>query len=360
MYSKILSASALVLASTSLVSAQTFSACTPVKGDKCPADPAFGGTVTVDFTKGESDVFELAGGTKLDYDPSKGAVFSISSDGNAPTITSKKYIFFGRVEIQVQAAFGAGIVTSAVLQSDCLDEIDWEWLGGDSKQVQTNYFAKGDTTTYDRGGFSAVSNPQTEFHTYTIDWTPEHVQWIIDGNVVRTLAYADAKGGSNFPQTPMQIKLGTWVAGRQGAPEGTVTWAGGYADYSKGPFIGYYKSITITDYSNGAKGAKSYSYGDSSGTFGSIKISNDPNSIAATNGTSTVSSSTRVASSTLSTATSGPYPTGSGSNSSDSTPTGSDNKPTTTPATKTPNAGIKSAVNFVAMGAALALGFLVL
>ena len=46
-------------------------------------------------------------------------------DGNAPTITSKKYIFFGRVEIVIQAAFGAGVVTSAVLQSDCLDEIDW-------------------------------------------------------------------------------------------------------------------------------------------------------------------------------------------------------------------------------------------
>ena len=61
----------------------------------------------------------------MDYDPEKGAVFSISSDGNAPTITSTKYIFFGRVEIVIQAAFGVGIVTSAVLQSDCLDEIDW-------------------------------------------------------------------------------------------------------------------------------------------------------------------------------------------------------------------------------------------
>ena len=81
--------------------------------------------MTVDFTQGASDVFELAGGTTLSYDKEKGAVFSISKDGHAPTITSKKYIFFGRVEIQIQAAFGVGIVTSAVLQSDCLDEIDW-------------------------------------------------------------------------------------------------------------------------------------------------------------------------------------------------------------------------------------------
>lgn len=30
---------------------------------------------------------------------------------------------FGRVDIEVQASTGVGIVTSAVLQSDCLDEV---------------------------------------------------------------------------------------------------------------------------------------------------------------------------------------------------------------------------------------------
>ena len=67
----------------------------------------------------------MAAGTTLTYDKQKGAVFSISKPGQAPTITSKKYIFFGRVEVECLASSGTGIVTSSVLQSDDLDEIDW-------------------------------------------------------------------------------------------------------------------------------------------------------------------------------------------------------------------------------------------
>jgi beta-glucanase (GH16 family) len=55
-------------------------------------------------------------------------------------LTSKWYIMFGKVEISVKAAPGAGIVSSFVLQSDTLDEIDWEWLGADPDEVQSNYF----------------------------------------------------------------------------------------------------------------------------------------------------------------------------------------------------------------------------
>ena len=65
----------------------------------------------------------------------------------------------------IEAAQGAGIVSAFILQSDDLDEIDWEWLGGDGTQVQTNYFSKGNTDSYDRGGFSTVSSPQTTFHS---------------------------------------------------------------------------------------------------------------------------------------------------------------------------------------------------
>jgi hypothetical protein len=75
------------------------------------------------------------------------------------------YVFFGKITAVVKAADGAGIVSSVILQSDDLDEIDWEWLGGDTTQVQSNYFSKGDTTTYDRGGTHPVSNPQTTLHS---------------------------------------------------------------------------------------------------------------------------------------------------------------------------------------------------
>ncbi|KAK2049245.1 family 16 glycosyl hydrolase [Colletotrichum somersetense] len=273
MFSKILSAATLALATSSLVSAQTFTTCDPTKKD-CPADPALGKSVNIDFTKGNDDsVFRQLDGTEVKFEDG-GALFSISKETEAPTMASKKYIFFGKIDVVLKAAPGQGIVTSIVLQSDDLDEIDWEWVGGDNTQVQTNYFGKGDTSTYDRGAFHTVSNPLNDYHTYTIDWTQDSVKWIIDGALVRELKYADAKGGAMFPQTPMEVKIGTWVAGRKDAPKGTVEWAGGYADFSKGPSNAYYKSISITDYqgNKGAKGAKQYVYGDRTGSWESIVI----------------------------------------------------------------------------------------
>ncbi|GKT94220.1 ice nucleation protein [Colletotrichum tofieldiae] len=273
MFSKILSVATVALATTSLVSAQTFTTCDPTKKD-CPADPALGKSVTVDFTKGNDDsIFRKLDGTAVKFEDG-GALFAINKETDAPTMASKKYIFFGKIDVVLKASPGQGVVTSVVLQSDDLDEIDWEWVGGDNAQVQTNYFGKGDTSTYDRGAYHPVSNPLSEYHTYTIDWTQESVKWIIDGALVRELKYADAKGGAMYPQTPMEVKIGTWVAGRKDAPKGTVEWAGGYTDFSKAPFNAYYKSISITDYqgNQGKKGAKEYVYGDRSGSWESIVI----------------------------------------------------------------------------------------
>ena len=185
------------------------------------------------------------------------------------------YIFFGRVDVTMKAAPGQGIVSSVVLESDDLDEIDWEWLGGDTTQVQTNFFGKGNTTTYDRGGFSSVSSPQDTFHTYTIDWNEERIEWIIDGSTVRTVTYDDpvALGGKNYPQTPMRVKLGSWCGGCAKA-EATVEWAGGKTTFDNAPYIMYVKSVEITNNNP----AKAYKYGDKSGSYESIKLLDTDNS----------------------------------------------------------------------------------
>ncbi|KAK7426065.1 hypothetical protein QQZ08_007513 [Neonectria magnoliae] len=276
MFPKAFSAAALALAASTLVSAQTFTDCNPLK-KTCPANPAFGSKkVECDFTKGACDAFHELDGTSLSYD-GKGALFEIQKQSNAPTIRTDNYLFFGRVDVVVQAAEGQGVVTSAVLQSDDLDEIDWEWVGGDNAQVQTNYFSKGDTTTYDRGAYHDVEAPLTSYHKYSIEWTSTAVNWLINDAVVRTLLAADAKGGEAFPQTPMQVKLGTWVAGGKDTAKGTVEWAGGYTDFDDAPFNAYYKSITIVDYAGKdapgqGSNVKEYVYGDNSGSAESIEI----------------------------------------------------------------------------------------
>lgn len=172
---------------------------------------------------------------------------------------------FGKVEISAKAAPGAGIVSSFVLQSDTLDEIDWEWLGADPDEVQTNYFGKGQTTTYNRGAFHADAGSQTSFKKYTIDWTPSQIVWQIDGVTVRTLEPANAN--NQYPQSPAQIKIGAWSGGDPANAPGTIEWARGPTDYTKGPFSMVVRSIMVQDYSTGTQ----YVYGDQSGTSGSIK-----------------------------------------------------------------------------------------
>ncbi|KAI9823566.1 MAG: hypothetical protein M1832_002347 [Thelocarpon impressellum] len=244
------------------VSAQTSTTCNPLTSGSCPPDPALGKSVTIDFTKGASDMFTSMGNPSFD---GNGASFTVAKSGDSPLISSKFYIMFGRVEVTMKAAPGVGIVSSAVLQSDDLDEIDWEWLGGDSGQVQTNYFGKGQTTTYNRGAFHPAADNQAKFKTYTIDWNADQIVWQIDGTTVRSLSAASAAG--QYPQTPMQIKLGSWSGGDSANAPGTVQWAGGPTNYAAGPYSMVVKSISIADYSTGTQ----YVYGDSSGSWQSIQ-----------------------------------------------------------------------------------------
>jgi hypothetical protein len=112
--------------------AQTYTNCNPTLRSDCPPDSALGRTVNIDLTSA-SDSFTPQGNPSYSKD---GVTFTVAKSGDSPQLTSKWYIMFGRVEFVMKAAPGAGIVSSFVLQSDDLDEIDWEWLGADANQVQ--------------------------------------------------------------------------------------------------------------------------------------------------------------------------------------------------------------------------------
>lgn len=218
--------------------------------------------INVDFTQGEVNSFTASGGS-----PSYGAdgvTFTISNSGDAPQLNSVFYIMFGKVDITMKCAPGTGIVTSVVLQSDDLDEIDMEFLGVDNSQVQTMYFGKGQRAP-DPLVYAAAPNNQDEFVTYSFDWTSERIVWSVGGTDVRVLESSSYP--EFYPQTPMQLKFGIWAGGDPSNPEGTVAWAGGSTDYSQGPFSATVQKVAVTDYSTGTK----YSYGDMSGTWESIR-----------------------------------------------------------------------------------------
>lgn len=250
-----------------LAQAQTFTACNPMEKD-CPNDPAIAANFETDFRQGADKVKgwkQTAG--KLTYTP-EGALFTVAKQGDSPTIQTEGYLHFGYVEVKVKAAPGQGIVSSIVVQSEDLDEIDWEFIGGVPNEVQLNYFGKGNTTDYTRGSKTILPGSHEQIHTYALNWTSSSLTWIIDNKVIRTLNYADALGGKNYPQTPSNVRIGIWAGGDPTNEKGVIEWAGGRTDYSKGPYSMLVQSVKVINYNPG----KEYDWTDRSGSFQSIKV----------------------------------------------------------------------------------------
>lgn len=240
----------------------TTSSCNPLSSTSCSADKALATSFIEDFTE-ESDYFSAVSfPDRINY-TSEGASLTLAERFDNPALKSNFYIMFGKLQVTFKAAPGRGVVSSFYLQSDDLDEIDLEWIGSDITEVQTNYFSKGNTSTYDRGSFHPVSSPQTEYHNYTIDWTESALTWYIDGVSIRTIS-SDVSSG--YPQTPMYIVTGIWAGGDPSNAAGTIEWAGGLVDYSEAPFTMHVKDMIVSDYSTGSE----YSYSDQSGTWESI------------------------------------------------------------------------------------------
>jgi beta-glucanase (GH16 family) len=305
----------------------------------CPADPALSTTLTTDFTKPLSKDWDLATGTTISHD-NNGAHFIVKESTDAPTISLSKYIFFGKVSAVVRAAPGAGIISSVILQSDDLDEIDLEWVGNQDDSVQTNFFGKGNTTTYNRGNTTAVARPEEDWYEYTIDWTKESIKWYVNGTLIRTVNYDDnlALKGKNYPQTPMRVKIGNWVgcpsaqAASDPSTSGTCSWAGGPAVWSDAPFTMLVKSVTVQDYGC----ASQYQYGDKSGSYQSIK------SVGTCSNPSTTSISTQDVKTTTSASSSSStqHTTASDSTTTQATRSAPNHdKPTSSSATATPSSG---------------------
>lgn len=235
---------------------------------------ALGGNATFNWNKTgilqDDKIWKMPNQGKIDW-AEKGATFTIERSGDSPTANSVFYMLFGRVEIVMKVATGTGIISSAILQSEALDEIDWEFRG-DDKKILTNYFGKGDTSTYDRGkDFDQGFNPQDDFHNYTIDWNQTRIEWYVDNIKVRTLTPDEAQNNTRYPQTPMNIRLGSWAAGDPNKNDpGVVEWAGGKTDFSKGPYTMTIQSVYAQDYTSAAK--YSWDNMDASGDWEKVKV----------------------------------------------------------------------------------------
>lgn len=200
------------------------------------------------------------------------------------------YIWYGKVSGKIKSSRGKGVVTAFILLSDVKDEIDYEWVGADLSLVQTNYYWQGVLDWHNSGNISVEGeDTYNDWHTYEIDWTPEKVDWIVDGSVQRTLKKADTYNETSkqyqFPQTPSRLQMSLWPAGQPSNAQGTIDWAGGEIDWNSEDIqkVGYdfatvgEVSVKCYDAPSDAKnhGDKSYLYANKAAMESDIETTNN-------------------------------------------------------------------------------------
>ncbi|ORX89217.1 concanavalin A-like lectin/glucanase, partial [Basidiobolus meristosporus CBS 931.73] len=79
--------------------------------------------------------------------------------GQGSTVTSVRWMLYGNVTARVKSAsVTGGVVSSFIIKNPQGDEIDFEWVGGGPKQVQTDFYYDG-ITEYEHNGKLSYGNP---------------------------------------------------------------------------------------------------------------------------------------------------------------------------------------------------------
>jgi len=132
---------------------------------------------------------------------------------------SRDLYSFGRYDIIMKAARGDGVISAFYTYTGPVfgtphDEIDFEFLGRNTREVQLNYFVAG----VPQLGYAAPLDFDAAdgFHLYTIEWGPDKIIWYADGKEI----FRVAKSAQDMPEHPGKIIAEIWAA------KGIDKWAG--------------------------------------------------------------------------------------------------------------------------------------
>lgn len=140
---------------------------------------------------------------KLEPVPGEGIRLTLTQEGGGTLISSTRYVHYGEMDFEFRRFLNAyadletskwnGVVSAAITMSDVKDEIDWEWAGSNTTEAQSNYFFMGHVNYSANAGKSHHVDMDTAagFHTYTLNWQEDVLQWKIDGAVIREVLKVD-------------------------------------------------------------------------------------------------------------------------------------------------------------------------
>ncbi|CAI5952531.1 unnamed protein product [Closterium sp. NIES-64] len=174
-------------------------------------------------------------------------------------VNSKSYLRFGFVSarIKVPPVYSGSVITTLYLTSKLPgrhDEIDFELIGSESPsgiRIHTNYYANG------KGGHEEQMqpwfDPTSEFHTYSVRWSPEAIVWYVDERPIRETRFNPHNPAVGVV-SPLRVCASVWSA----------DWAMPPMDWSYGPFTAQYQEFNFSSNHSHAKSSPTSSSSSSS------------------------------------------------------------------------------------------------
>lgn len=238
--------------------------CTPDFSDA----PEFKTKVIADFKDGElpdvffaSDGWNNGGSFNVEWDASAvsysdgAANLSVlekpdGEEGSVPEVPyyggelrSQKWYHYGFYSAKMKPSAVEGTCTSFFVytgpselgadgEANPWDEVDIEFLGKNTREVQFNFFANG--STGNEYVYKLDFDASKEYHEYGFYWEKDRITWYVDGKPV----YRVTSEEKTLPSTPGRIMMNHWSGNAEG--EG---WMGKYtADTSTSS----YKTVSCT------------------------------------------------------------------------------------------------------------------
>ncbi len=154
------------------------------------------------------------------------------------SLASRAKFGYGKFYVRMKPVKSSGTVSSFFIYTGPVegtihDEIDIEFLGKNTQEVQFNYYSNGQGGHEKKValGFDASA----DFHDYAIEWRNGSIQWYVDGVLKHEVSSADV------PKTPGKIMINLWNS------TGVDSWTGPFEN-SGLPLTAWYDSLQYFSY----------------------------------------------------------------------------------------------------------------
>jgi beta-glucanase (GH16 family) len=145
---------------------------------------------------------------------------------------SHETILFGRFTIRMKMVSEPGVVSSFFTYDNQSwqgegrpwREIDFETIGSHPDILQTNLITGTQSERVHSERTSEIANIE-DYHTYTLEWTPEAIAWFVDDQEARRDTAEESQQVRDMTDTPQTYRSNVWISE-------VIAWVGQFDESS--------------------------------------------------------------------------------------------------------------------------------